>query len=310
VLDVQLQGAELTQFAVEDRLVRRRFLHLPQSGFAQLLKYLNSTMGNRFLRHTAFDILEDGRIEQIFYRQTKNFLLSGAPEFRFQINTAKRNYELVVKHEKLEADAHPFVTSLVHSVQAFARGSGGVLEPCTLALTDRAACLPGVEHALRAAGFNRLLRLPPGAAASGAARVGAARLGVSADLAEVVVETSAPLSDVTRAVGAPWEARLIKSRATSPRPEPTHAILDGVGRTLGNNGHFTVGAANVGVDLPLPESFNSANDCVVQLVREGGRLWFAEPATPRAAVEAGDRLAIRCGPLAAEVLFAHCGLNG
>src|ERR1051326_8267536 len=139
VIDVHLQGAELSLFSVEnERLGRRRFLYLPQSGFAQLLKHLTSSMGNRFLRHTSFDILEDGRIEQAFYRQTKSFLLSNAPEFRFQINTAKRNYELIAKREKLEGDAHAFVLSLAQAAQTFARGSSAVLEPCTVALTERA----------------------------------------------------------------------------------------------------------------------------------------------------------------------------
>lgn len=305
VLDLQLQGAELTYFSVEDRVERQRFLHLPQSGFAQLLKHLNAAMGNRFLRHTAFDIMEDGRIEQTFYRQTKDFLLSGAPEYRFQINTSKRNYELLTKQEKLVSDAHTFVATLVQAVQIFARGSSSTMEPCSLALTERAACLPGIAEALRAAGFNRLLHLPRGAAAAGAAKIGATRLNVANDLAEVTVETTVPLSDARRAVGATWEARLIKARSAAQRPSPTHAIFEGVGQTLGTNGHFSVGAANAQVDLTLPESFNVANDCVVQLVRENGKLWFVEPAN-RAAVESGDRLAIRCGPLAAEVLFAHC----
>jgi hypothetical protein len=305
VLDLQLQGAELTYFSVEDRLARQRFLYLPQSGFAQLLKHLNSAMGNRFLRHTAFDILEDGRIEQTFYRQTKDFLLSGVPEYRYQINTAKRNYELLTKQEKLISDASAFVSTLVQAVHAFARGHSASMEPCTLALTERAACLPGIAEALRAAGFNRLLHLPAGAGAAGAAKVGATRLKIAQDLAEVAVETTVPLTDARRAVGAAWEARLIKAKQAAAQPVPTHAILEGVGHTLGTNGHFSVGAANTQVDLALPASFNVANDCVVQLVRENGKLWFVEPAN-RATVESGDRLAIRCGPVAAEVLFAHC----
>lgn len=309
VLDVQLQAAELSLFSTEGRLKRQRFLHLPQSGFAQLLKHLTATMGNRFLRHTAFDILEDGRIEQNFYRQTKSFLLGGAAEYRFQINTAKRNYELLAKREKLETDAHVFVNSLVQAVQVFARGSISSHEPCTLALTDRAAALPGIEALLRANGFNRLLHLPAGAAACGAARVGVSRLAVASDIGDVPVETSVPLSDACRAVGAAWEARLIKPRSPVHHLEPTHAILEGVGHWLGANGHFTVGAAKSRVDLALPETFNTADDCVVELVREGGRFWFSDPAAARVAVEAGDRLAIRCGGVAAEVLFARCAPN-
>jgi hypothetical protein len=149
--------------------------------------------------------------------------------------------------------------------------------------------------------------LPAGAGASGAAKIGATRLSVPEDLTEVAVETSVPLDDARRAVGAMWEARLIKARNTAPRPSPTHAIFDGIGHTLGHNGHFSVGAASACADLMLPEPFNAANDCLVRLVREDGKLWFAEAAN-RASVDAGDRLAIRCGALAAEVLFVHCAV--
>ncbi len=317
VLDVQLQGAEFTLFSTGARLERQKFLQLSQSGYAQLLKHLTGTMGNRFLRHTAFDILADGRIEQMFYRQTKDFMLGGAAEGRFQVNTSSRTYEMLVKHEQLVADASAFVGTLVQGLQAFASAPGHGPEPCTLALTDRAVCLPGLEARLRAAGFNRLLRLPRGAAASGAACIGQRRLTVPSDLSDVPVEISVPADDACRATGAPWDARLQKSRHTDPRPMPTHAVIDGIGHLMGGNGTFTIGSASACADLALPEPFNAAGDCVVQLVREGGRLWFVDPAPPQAAstaaestlrtvVEAGDHLAIRCGTHAADVLFVHC----
>lgn len=317
VIDLHLQAAELSLLSTDARLERKKFLHLPQSGLAQLLKHLTGTMGNRFLRHTAFDILADGRIEQTFYRQTKDFLLSDAAEFRFQVNTASRAYEMLVKHEQLANDAQAFVGALVQALQGFAPGSSHGPEPCTVALTDRAACLPGLEARLRSAGFNRLLRLPHGAAACGAANIGEKRLSVPTDLTDVPVETSAAVADICRAAGAPWEARLQKARLFEPRPMPTHAVIDGIGHVLGGNGGFTVGATSACADLALPEAFNTASDCLVHLVRDGGRLWFVDPApatagspktesTVRTVVEAGDHLSIRSGGNAADVLFVYC----
>ncbi len=321
VLDVHLHGAEFTLLTTGTQLERKKFIHLPQSGFAQLLKHLNGTMGNRFLRHTAFDILADGRIEQTFYRQTKDFLLGGEAECRFQVNTANRNYEMLVKHEQFVADAQGFVTALVHALQLFVPGSSHGPEACTIALTDRAACLPGLETRLRSAGFGRLLRLPRGAAAAGAACIGEKRLSVPADLADVAVETSVPAGDARRAVGAPWEARLHRARLPDPRPMPTHAVIDGIGHILGGNGSLTLGAASACADVVLPEVFNAAGDCLVQLVREGGRLWFVDTAPPpagatgaqsllRTVVEAGDHMVIRSGAHAAEVLFVHLAGSG
>src|SRR5437773_255398 len=50
VLDLHLEGADLTLVSPEEQLERKDFIHLPQSGYAQLLKHLTGTMGNRFLR--------------------------------------------------------------------------------------------------------------------------------------------------------------------------------------------------------------------------------------------------------------------
>jgi hypothetical protein len=177
-----------------------------------------------------------------------------------------------------------------------------------------------LDARLRSAGFNRLVHLPDGAAASGAARIGEQRLRVPADLGDIPVETAVPLSLARCSAVAPWEARLQKVRLPSPRPAPTHVILDGIGHPLGGKGRFTIGAASAGPDVTLPDAFNIADDCSVPLLREGGRLWFVEPGNGnghpaagahagRTAVEAGDRLTIRCGAAAADVLFAHCA-NG
>jgi hypothetical protein len=321
VIDLNLDGADLTLFTTEDRLSRADYIHLPQLGYAQLLKQLTSTMGNRFLRHTAFDILEDGRIEQTFFRQTKEFLQRGMSEYRFHINTATRGYEMIAKREQLTADAQTFAASLAQSLQSFLRNSPHGTEPCTVALTDRAALLPGLDSRLRASGYMRQLQLPRGAAACGAARIGAERMKVPSDLADVPLETSVPLSDTQRLVAMQWDARLQKNREPGPRVAPTHAILGGMGHLIGRGGRFTIGQAELGADLPLPESFGAANDCAVSLIHEGGRLWFVDNASPnangtvtpfgRTAIEAGDRLTVRCGNATAEILFAHCpGSNG
>ncbi len=315
VVDVQLEGADLTLLAADDRLERKHFLHLPNSGYAQLLKHLTATMGNRFLRHTAFDILEDGRVEQTFFRQTKDFLEHGADEHRYQLNTATRNYEMLAKRDQLVTDTSAFVATLVQGLHAFIDHTAHAPNLCTIALTARTAVLPGLEAKLRAAGFVRHLRLPAGAAAAGAARIGEQRLRPPSDLADVPVERAVPLSDTRRSATNTWEARLQKSRHGETRPAPTHAILDGVGHSLAGSGRYTIGPAHDGASLSLPDSFHVGEDCLVPLVRENGRLWFVDPAAPngtaapRVAVDTGDRLTIRCGSAAAEVLFAHCA-NG
>lgn len=317
LIDLHLEGTDLTLFTTDGKLERRDYFHLPQVGYAQVLKHLTSTMGNRFLRQTTFDILEDGRIEQTFFRQTKDFFLQGTPEFRFHINTATRGYEMIAKKDQLATDTQSFVSALVQGVQTFIHNSPHASEPCTVALSDRTARLPGLEVRLRAAGFSRLLRLPPGAAACGAACIGARRLAVPADVTEVPVETAVPISDTQRSAATKWDARLQKARATAVRLPPTHAILNGVGHPIGAKPKFTIGNPDVAPDVPLPDVFGSVDDCAVPLVNENGRLWFVDaapgrnltpldPTAPRIIIEAGDRLTIHCGNASAEILFAHC----
>jgi hypothetical protein len=319
VLDLHLEGADITLFTTDERLERRDFIHVPQFGVAHLLKHLTGTMGNRFLRHTAFDILEDGRIEQMFFRQTKEFLVGDAPECRYHINTSTRGYEMIAKREQLAADANAFVLGVVHSVQTFIKQSPHASEPCTLALSERSSHVPGLESRLRAAGFTRIIRLPRGAAAAGAARIGSARLTVPADLGDVPVERGVALAEARRSVAAQWEARLQKNKLSTARIAPTHAILEGIGHPISPKPRFTIGLADLGADLPLPEAFSSANDCSVPLVNDQGRLWFVDGAgsrnepssSSRVAIDAGDRLTVRCGGTSAEILFAHVpSLNG
>jgi hypothetical protein len=311
VVDIHLNGADISlHAAVDGEFARKDFTHLAPAGYAPLLKHLTAAMGNRFLKHTAFDILEDGQIEQTFYRQTKDFMLSGAPEYRYQINTARRAYEMTATHEQLVLDAMNFAGMLLQGVQALVHKMPDPAEPITVALTTRAACVPGLESRLRAAGFMRLLRLPEGAAAGGAACAGASRLPVP-DLSDIPVEISVPLAGVKCATGTPWEAHLHKAKAGGPRPQPTHVIIDGIGHVLGGNGSFTIGSASACADLALPEPFNAAGSCLVQLQRDAGRLWLVDsnPAASRqtrTALEAGDRVVVRCGAATADLLFAHC----
>jgi hypothetical protein len=312
VVDLHLDGADLTLLAADDqRFSRRDFLHLPKSGLAGLMKHLTATMGNRFLRHTAFDILADGRVEQIFFRQTKDFLVGGAAEHRFHINTATRGYEMPATRDQLVADAQGFTTALLHSLQTFLHDSPHASTPCTIALTDRAAHLPGFEARLRSAGYARLVRLPRGAAACGAASIGAGRMEVLPDLSDVPLETAVPLTDVRRLVAADWDARLQKLKEDGPRVPPTHAILGGIGHPIGRTSQFTIGPADAGANLILPPAFNAAEDCAVRLVQEDGRLWFVDSPGrgangARTSIEAGDRLMVQCGTTTAEVIFAHC----
>ena len=197
----------------------------------------------------------------------------------------------------------------MQGVQTILQNNALLTEPCTVALTARTGLVPGIRTRFRSAGFNRLVLLPAGAAALGAARIAADHPPL-ADLADAPVVTTVPV-DLTQTMRrAPWEIRMLKGRSTTPRP-PTHVITDGIGRALDGRPVFVIGLSHARPDLALPESFNSAGDqCQVRLTREGSQVWWHENAggnsVGRTAVQAGDRLVLRCGDAEVEVLFASC----
>ena len=310
LVDTGLDGSDLTLLTQDGaRLNRRAFARLPQSGLAGLLKQLTGSFGNRFLRHTTFDILEDGRIEQEFFRQLKDFLWSEAPEFRFVINTATRAYEMPAKHDQLASDAQSFTATLGQAAQAFLQRHLPPGSPFTLAVSDRAARVPGLVSRLRACGAARQIRLARGAAAAGAAHLARRWLRTAADLAEVPVETSVPRTEAAGSHHARARIHLHKSAGTASAPTPTHAILAGMGHPLGAGPVFTIGGADHRPHLELPPGFSHVPDCLARLTLESGSLWWHDASgdTPaRVPVTAGDRLTFSSDELAAEVLFAHC----
>ncbi|MBL9204079.1 MAG: hypothetical protein JNN01_03295 [Opitutaceae bacterium] len=312
LLDLHLHAAELSLVVSADKLERRAFLHIPQSGVLELLKHLTSTMANRFLRQTSFDVMEDGRIEQVFYNQTKAFLTSEDPDFRYILNTTRRGYEMAVKRELLVADCQAFAENLVQTLLKFVQNHGLTPGLCAVALTERTVWLRQIENRLRSAGFVRFLRLPAGAAAAGAANIGS-RLTPPSDLGDVPILKSLP-SDLSRnRMSQRWEVHLQKGkRHATPDLKPTHALMDGLGRTLTGRVRFTIGAQGLAADLPLPDEFNHATDCTIALQLEGRSWWFTEPIPaengqhPRIEIECGDRLQFRCGDSSSDILFAHC----
>lgn len=318
-LDLHLHAAELSLLVAGERLERRAFLHLPGSGLIALLKHLTGTMANRFLRQTSFDVMADGRTEQLFYNQTKALFYGNEVDFVYQVNTARRGYELPVKRDSLGADAQAFTDALLKSVLAFAEENH--LRPglCAVALTERASRVPQLEARLRGAGFVRFLHLPAGAAAAGAAQLASALFAAPTDLADVPVLTAVPAEFAGRRLSAPWDVHVQKAKSLADQPPaPTHLVLEGVGLPLAGRDRVTIGAQGQGATLPLPESFNPAANCCIVLERTAGRWQLEDPSPTEAAtdrrvridLETGDRLVFRTGSHSVDVLLAHCPVGG
>jgi hypothetical protein len=312
VIDIHMRGSELTLLRsdADGRLVRQDFAKVSHTGYNDLMRHLTGTMANRFLRHTTFDIQEDGRIAQAFYRQTKEFLLSGVMGYHYQINTGTRTYELIATRDQLETDLLGFNQSLLQGAQAILQKSAGRSPRCTVALTARAGLLSGLPAALHAAGLTRMMRLAPGAAACGAARLGAT-LSASEEVADVPVETAAPAALLPQQSADRCVVRLVKSRRPPPARRPSHALCEGLGHALDGQKIFTIGPANLSPHLALPEEFDAAGPGGQVLLEQVDGLWWlpgslATQVHDRTLIEAGDKLTIQHGPNETEVLFAYC----
>ncbi len=311
-VDVHLHAAEVSIYRQETQLVRRHYHHIPQTGYAPILRHLKNAMGNRFLRHTAFDIHEDRRLEQAFYQQTKDFLLGPGrleKEFLYQINTGRRSYQMPVTRAQLAADLQGFDQTLVTNVAGVAHDQGISPARCLVSLTDRAARLEGLESKLRSAGFTRIIRLRPGAAALGAAELGDGYPAV-ADLADVPVEAAVPIT-LASDHELPVEANLVRPLHLEGRPSPSHVIVDGIGRPIGDNG-LVIGTRHTHseVDVALPESFDAVGDYAVRVTRDGSRVRIELPAsgltTAPVDLVAGDRLCLTGAGQTTEILLASC----
>ncbi|RXK54736.1 hypothetical protein ESB00_02240 [Oleiharenicola lentus] len=316
MIDVHLRGAELTLFQPEadGRFARRDFAKVSHAGFNDLLRHLTTTMANRFLRHTTFDIQEDGRIGQAFYRQTKEFLLTGVMGYHYQINTGTRTYELVATRDQLATDLAAFNQALLQGAQAILKKSAGRAPRCTVALTARADLLPGLAGVLHAAGLARVIHLPPGAAACGAARLGASR-EAPAQIDDVPVETAVPAHLLPEPSAERLIIRLVKARRTALARRPTHALCEGLGHPLDGQKVFTIGPATLSPDLTLPEEFDDLGPGGQVLLEQRDGLWWLPPSpltqlAERALIEPGDRLSIHHGTHETEVLFAYCPDGG
>ncbi len=316
VIDIHMRGAELTLLRGdgEGNLVRQDFAKISHTGYNDVLRHVTGTMANRFLRHTTFDIQEDGKIGQAFYRQTKEFLLSGVMGYHYQINTGTRTYELIATRDQLESDLAGFHQSLLQGARAILQKSAGRSPRCTVALTARAAVLSGLTSALHGEGLTRVLRLSPGAAACGAARLGAGH-EMREHLADVPVETVAPAALLPQQSADRCIVRLLKAKRPSPSRRPSHAVCEGLGHGLDGLKVFTIGPAGLGADLSLPDEFDAAGaGGQIQLEQVDGLWWLpgslATQVHERTLIEAGDRLSIHHGADETEILFAYCPESG
>ena len=293
-LDLHLHSAAMSLLSSdgEGRMHRRRHLRLPRLGYMPLIQGLLRSMGNRFLRATAFDVTAQRELEQAFYDQTREQLLSasGGSDVRYSITTATRVHQAAFPREALLRDLAPMEQGWADAAVKFLRDGSLAPNDVTVVVSSRGRLLPGFEDALTQRGFKRVVRLKPGAAARGAARF-AAGLQPCADISEVPVVSEVLLAGGSTTGGA---LEIVHVPAAHPTPglAPSHLVVDGSAYSLFALPQVLHNGAEGQVAVQALGRLGAVD---VRLNRESGEWHIEAPSTgvPPVRVATGDRLKLR-----------------
>ena len=303
-LDLHLHSAAMSLLSSdgEGRMHRRRHLRLPRLGYMPLIQGLLRSMGNRFLRATAFDVTAQRELEQAFYDQTREQLLSASSgsDVRYSITTATRVHQAAFPREALLRDLAPMEQGWADAAVKFLRDGSLAPKDVTVVVSSRGRLLPGFEDALNQRGFKRVVHLKPGAAARGAARF-AAGLEPCADITEVPVVSEVVLASGSSSASA---LEIVHVPAAHPTPglSPSHLVVDGSAYSLFALPQVLHSGAGGQVAV---EALGRLGAVDVRLNREAGEWHIEAPSTgvPPVRVSTGDRLKLRASGQEVELII-------
>jgi hypothetical protein len=304
-LDMHLHSAAMTLLGTEPdgSLARRQHVRMPRSGYVPLLHGLVRSMGNRFLRATAFDVTSQRSVEQAFYDQLRGHLLESdhTSDCRYTFEANGRIHQAAFSRETLLRDLRPTEEGWADTAAKFLREAHVTPTDVTAVCSARTRVLPSLADALTARGIHHVLRLQPGAAACGAARIAASR-PVCKELSDVPV-----VSRVTAPVAMPEHPglQLAHFPAQSRRPglSPSHVVIEGLAYLLDALPEDLHCSAN-GSPAPLAP-LSRLGPASLKLSRQDGD-WFiaATSAAGMIRLSPGDRVRLRVGVEEVELLFA------
>ncbi len=305
-LDVHLHSAAMSLLSNdgEGRMHRRRHLRLPRLGYIPLIQGLMRSMGNRFLRATAFDVTAQRELEQAFYDQTREQLLaaSGGSDVRYSINTSTRVHQAAFPREALLRDLAPMEQGWADAAVKFLRDASLATKDVTVAIASRGRLLPGLEDALSQRGFKRVVQIKVGAAARGAARF-AAQYEPCADVTEVPVISDVSLSSRSETGAGALEIVHLAAEHPVPGLAPSHLVVDGSAYSLFALPPVLHSAANGEAAVQALGRLGAVD---VRLNREAGEWHIEAPATgvPPLRVSTGDRVKLRSNGQEVDLIIA------
>lgn len=287
-LDLQLHQSVLTEMHGLESLARRRVEIAPRVGLKALRAAWAQLVSEAMVRRTRFDPQHHAASEQQLYDRLPHWLavLSGSDVADVELEASAGRFAVSLRREQFVLAAEAYYTQLADLVHS-ARRAG---ESVTLALSARAAALPGLAERCAALSDVAVVLLTDGAASLGALS--------AAD--EVTAAGTASLVTTLRRVRPAVAARRTQRSRGTP---PTHVIYGGRAHAITEE-PLMLGRARAGsrsLVLAGPVAGVSGAHCV--LVREGdtvivrdrsrhGTFVNGERISGSARLAAGDRLRI------------------
>jgi hypothetical protein len=318
-IELFLHSIQISVCIREAEIRSQRCYRFQQLGFVQMMRVLSDAMGDRLLRETAFDVSEDRRIEQSFYRKVMEVLASEdrSRETVLDIQGRNRSRQFKITREVLRTDVGPYVESILIVIDRLVREVESWSDRSIIVLSDRANRIRGFEAGLRARGFQTIVKQAFGAAAFGAAWLARER-DVPEDLSVVPVDESLTMIE---GEGGGFEGVLrpiidrLEQDDEADAKVPSHVVINGLAHPIDKD-IFTIGSGRRGkeFDLELPRRFSYSGLASCRLVREASGVYlqsddYAENSGIREMVQSGDRVHFSNGQLGTDLLFIHLGVT-
>jgi hypothetical protein len=285
-LDLHFHQAVLTELGGTELLRRRRLEVAPRVGLRALHAAWAQLVAEAMVRRTRFDPLHQAATEQQLHDRLPGWLAAcgSSGTVDVEVEASAGTFGVALRRDQFEFAAEAYYTQLSELVQATRRAG----EPVTLALSSRAAALPGFAARCAAMPEVEVAVLPEGAAASAAL---ASQAGIGSP--------SGP--ELVTALRRATALRQPAAAATAEGPAPTHVVFGGKAHPVGGE-PLRVGRAPQGprvITLAGPPAGISREHCTIVAdgavvrVRDHSRhgTWLnGARVSGEAALAAGDRL--------------------
>ena len=212
-MDLLAQAIHISVFHKRSGLERVYFSRLPQYGYNRILDRFTSTMANRFLIETSFDITEDRNIERAFHAQAREMLsnLGKMGEASLEVSTREKSRQMTISRDLAAMELAPQVKALTQLILRAVNDLANGDDEIQIAISDRAANIQGLKSAIIAEGLGLVKELQPESAAFGAANYGK-DWDVVDQLDEVRVEVGISASEISQKNQGERGARLATVR--------------------------------------------------------------------------------------------------